>query len=139
RYREVERILDAVAAHERTLAVSSPPAPAALLRRATVRQARHAGRIKHLLFAGLAAGIGLTALALAKRPSRNAGGRPFSGAHMSTGPQQVLTTILGDSTRVQLGPSAHLRTSVNGTTREVWLEGHAEFTVGRQLGRRFVV
>ena len=58
---------------------------------------------------------------------------------MSTGPQQVLTTILGDSTRVQLGPSAHLRTSVNGTTREVWLEGHAEFTVGRQLGRRFVV
>src|SRR5438874_10443294 len=65
RFREVERILDALAAHERILPVSSPPAPAALLRRATLRQARRGRRTRHRLFGGLAAGIGLTAFALA--------------------------------------------------------------------------
>jgi transmembrane sensor len=139
RYREVERILDALAAHECSLPVSSPPAPAALLRRATLREARRASRMRHLLFGGLAAGIGLTAFALAAKPSTRAAERPFGGDHLSTGPQQLLTTVLGDSTRVHMGPGTRLRTTLNGATREVWLEGHAEFTVAPQQGRRFVV
>jgi len=139
RYREVERILDAVAANERTLPASSPPAPAALLRRATFRQAQRDSRMRRLLFGGLAAGIAVTAFAVGGHPTQSAPQRPFGGNTMSTGPQQLLTTLLGDSTRVQLGPGSRLRTSLTGKTREVWLEGHAEFTVARQQGRRFVV
>jgi ferric-dicitrate binding protein FerR (iron transport regulator) len=139
RFRGVERILDALAAHERTLLVSSPPAAVALLRRATLRQARRGSSMRRLFFGGIAASIALTAFALAEHPSRSARGRPFAGDHISTGPRQLLTTVLADSTRVQLGPASHVRTSLNGETREVWLEGHAEFSVARQQGRRFVV
>src|SRR6266571_3492282 len=139
RYREVERILEALAAHDRTLPVSSPPAPAALLRRATLRQARRRRRMTRVLLGGLAAGIAVSAFALRERSTKSAPRQPFGGNHASTGPQQLLTTVLGDSTRVQLGPDSRVRTSLNGETREVWLDGHAEFTVARQQGRRFVV
>lgn len=41
RYRDLRRILEALAEYERALPVSSPPDPAALLRRAALRRQDH--------------------------------------------------------------------------------------------------
>jgi len=143
RYQELCVVLAATA---RPLTITTQPPPVLEVLEAAARRQR-AGSRRTRARRIVAATIGVAAVLVAAVTLNRAGvisgvingHGAFGFEEMVTGDNQTATVSLRDGSVMRLAPRSHVRFRVREGSREVYLTGHAFFSVAKQNGLPFIV
>lgn len=139
RYQELAAVLAATTSRLKHL-VTEPPPVLEVLAAASRRERSHGNslRTRRIAFAAGIAALLIAGVAI-DRSGMLGGSSTFGFEEMVTGDNQTATVSLRDGSVMRLAPRSHARFRMREGSREVYLTGHAFFSVAKKNGLPFTV